>query len=414
MSDNILQAIDNIQSALATLDLADGVGTAHETLQAVNANIDAIRLSIDTRSVAEVTAQNTNFSDLIAAITALACSPVVNNYVTVQGGSGCCSGSSGCEPPSVPGSEGGDPPDGWEDPPGSPPSPGYPGTSVYYDRKCKVANAIHENVTNLISNLNDTPLSQLAFPLVSGAITLSIGLLGLPALIPGVAGTLVSYVSGIGITYWSWKDGIDLAQLLLDMDAVEQDLVCALYNSSNGNDALTAYMGVLETYGTSVANRAFLEAVVVIDLVNRLYFRTDDGEEATLENYTPPLSCNCANCTNYINVGTLVSDVGGTIEVNSEQHTDGKWYTQIWLWNDGQQSCGKYYTLSNFVLVSGTITYDGAIPKFRFYSENPPSSGSSGDVYNSNTFPAGSYNAVRWVIIKSTTEFAIRFDYVEE
>lgn len=365
-SDNILIAIDAIQAALATLDLASGEGTAFETLQSINDNIDAIRLSIDTRSEAEVTAQNTNFSDLIDAIAALACSPTVYNYVTVQGGSaGCC--GSGCEPPSLSGEEGDTPPDGWTDPPGVPSEPGLPGSSAYYSRKCKMANAIHENIVGLVSALNDAGLDDLTFPMLGAAIGFAIGFSTPVPLLDDVALTVVGFLSGLVLAYWSWKAGMDLAQLLLDLDACEDDLVCALYSSTDGQSALDAYLDVLDTYGTSVGNLAFLQAVIVIDLVNRLYFVKDPGEEAALETYTPSISCDCG-CTfvqidthDYTNGSNLV-DNGTNIEITAVYRpidVTNCYMAHVWFnatTSLGAAFCGSKRRITSIDILSGSIT----------------------------------------------------------
>jgi hypothetical protein len=216
-----------------------------------------------------------------------------------------------------------------------------------------MANAIHENIRGLISELNNAGLSGLTMPLLIIAITTLVGEISTPVpLLDGVIGVVVGMVASIALAYWTWKEGLDLAQLLLDLDANEQDLVCALYNSSNGNDALTAYLDTLDTYGTSAANLALLETVVVIDLVNRLYFAKDAGEEAALESYTGTVDCSgCGTCqwTVITGSGTILTD-NTPFVISSAENAEGNQDIIIGLL---PQHCSCAYTIE---VVSWTST----------------------------------------------------------
>src|SRR4030065_2703030 len=89
---NILDAIDQVIQALNDLatevsgnipDLAmieGNIQTVGDNLEGVSDAITAQTTTQETRSVAEVTAQNTNFSDLVAAINGLSlvCAPEIN------------------------------------------------------------------------------------------------------------------------------------------------------------------------------------------------------------------------------------------------------------------------------------------------------------------------------------------------
>lgn len=274
-------------------------------LETIGDNITAQTVVIETRSGAEVVAQTTNFNNLIAGLSSLAsrlspddasnlyavigaldlvanCSPDVNLSFMPNISVNCGGTGGGTEPPSQPGTEGGTPPPGWEPPP-----------TPVYDRKCRIANAIHDNYVEWITLMEayhvDTYTSALLIPLITllGALA---GEITTPVpIVDGVIGAVVGFLSGVAIAIV--EGGFDLSNLIPIMNNKKEDLVCALYNSTDVESGRTAYIQVLLDNGADITDVGLLGAAMVVDALNHLYFMKDQRVEAALDGYTGTVDC---------------------------------------------------------------------------------------------------------------------------
>lgn len=217
------------------------------------------------------------------------------------GGSGCggCGGI-GNQPPYEPAIEGETPPVGFEPVTDDSGTPAPPETPYYNTRKCKISNAIHEQVKEFFTKLNGVGIIQdlesvgvsptVAITLIIGYI---IGELSTPIpILDGAVGTVVGYI--IGIALKRLVGDVDLEALLVAFNDYEEDLVCALYNGKNTIQSTNDYLQVLADNGVSLVNRELVFAVLGTYVVNHVFFTSSDEIEAALDGYNGPIDC--SNC----------------------------------------------------------------------------------------------------------------------
>lgn len=286
-----LSAFNQIVTAINDLKIILETGTppvnVASILGNIQNNIESLEATLSARSQAETVAQNTNFADLITAIKSAQLS-----------GCGCCGGG-GYAPPSTEGVEGGDPPTNlsseivWATVEGAP-TQTTPGTSVYYNRKCKMANGLVEDVIGIIQVAKDAGLGpQLGFSIAMPLIGAILGAAG--GSIAGLVGGVVGGVAGavIGLAVAIVDEGVDLGLLLVELTNNQEDLVCALYNSSSPVDAWMNFDDVLDNNSVGIANRSVVSALLIVDVLDHLYFKGEEYLEAKLAGYTPPYPCDC-------------------------------------------------------------------------------------------------------------------------
>lgn len=211
---------------------------------------------------------------------------------TTPAASGCCAIGGGTYPPSDNGTEGDPPPENWED------LDDAPGSPAYQSRKCKMANYIHEQFEDYIDQLRIYDVDAYAGGMTVTLITLLGGVAGqaIFPLVGAVAGATIGFLVGLALVIID--GGFDLPDLITIMAANEDELVCALYNTTSSSDGIEAYIDILETGGASAADILFIRAIVAIDFLNYLFFKRDPAVEAALGEYTGPVTCDpgCDPC----------------------------------------------------------------------------------------------------------------------
>lgn len=321
--DDFVNALNNISVALTAMgdlselaNIATNINTVNTTLAGIGdlselanvaANVETLRATLEARSVAEVTAQNTNFTDLITAF---------NNYTPVQcscGGSGCssCGYIGGSQPASEPATEGQDPPINiggqivWKPVEGAPYG-GQPGSSAYYNRKCKAANALHSDVVTMITEMNKYWVVEDGFNAAFAALGFVIAQATTPLFI---LDDVIAVIVGLAldIVLALLDQGVDLSDLETALNNNAEDLVCALYNTSSSDNALIEYEAVLDNAGVSVGNQALVTTLLGVDALNYMFYKGQGYFETQLANYTPPISCTACGIELYLNWGTIVS-----------------------------------------------------------------------------------------------------------
>lgn len=269
-----------------------------ELIEFVGDNVESLRSTLETRSIAETTAQNTNFSDLITAINALTltCAPTINNNVTIP---------AQLPPIVIPDQDIALPPKQPITEPDSLPAEEQLPTKTY-DIKCRVANAIHENILTYWQNIYDNDVDDIANLVGTGGVSIVIGaifgLLGLMLSLPvAIVGIVLGAVTGLAASLAAeiaWGD-IDADQMINVLTDNGQDLVCALYTGYNYYEAKQQYLQVLSDNGLNASECNAIGLILIPDVVNNLFGLRSTimdyyGENfwAALDGYdSPPYTC---------------------------------------------------------------------------------------------------------------------------
>ncbi len=215
-----------------------------------------------------------------------------------QGGADACGCPGGSTQGSTNGTEGGTPPQFFDDPPDA-----YP-TAAYFSRKCKIANMNHEQVRAWLQAMKDGGVDAYigkglvgpaVFILLTTILGAVLGEISTPfPLIDALAGGVVGFIASIASVILA--QSFDLDTLIALIDANEDDLVCAFYAASTAQDAKDDYIQVLDDAGASAGALLLLQAVFVVDTLNALFFSSEENPdlETALAGYTPTIPCNCA------------------------------------------------------------------------------------------------------------------------
>lgn len=294
----ILKAIDEVINALN--DLAANFQpsqppdfTIIETnLEGVGDAVTALNTTIETRSIAETVAQNTNFDDLIAAIgqLSLVCAPEIN----VQSATPTINLS--CAPPIINIQTGTPTGTKLEDPPVSetdPPPPGSEPDPNIDNRKCKAANLIYDKVHYASSEMDRLGVDFFQ----NIGVVASAGIIGflLGGPIFGVLGVVVGIVS-------AFFAGADLGKIISAMDSRHDDLICALYNAANTTQARDDFLAILEEEGAiwefGEKELQLISYFFVNDYLKVLFQAVPEiNSEAILDGYAVSVDCSgCESC----------------------------------------------------------------------------------------------------------------------
>jgi hypothetical protein len=214
---------------------------------------------------------------LITAINNL--SLTVTNMIQVS-----CSQSSTCgtSPPQPAVAEGEAPPEGYSE--------------YAVSEKCKAANLVVDDLVTLLNQFEANSVEEIA-QLGIGALTalfvLVVALLptGPLALAVGVIGTVGSLIAFFLVQTVNLVDFIALIESLRD------DLVCALYNSTDNTSANADFRAVLAGGGATASALGLLDAINFVNGLTLLFFSKDDISAAwqvRLDGYTA--ITDCASC----------------------------------------------------------------------------------------------------------------------
>jgi len=250
--------------------------------------------------------------------------------------SGGCSGCGGCGNaggvgtgiPGLPTNSSDPPPTGWA-------NPGV----VTYNRKCRVANAIHQNITEWIRYLGEHDVDSFANKVIPITLALFVALLSewivelavevslLELTIGEVAGYLMSQAIGI------LRGDVDTEEILaiLEDEANQLDFICALYEPTGTDSVIAAYLQVCEDKGMSIANKDFVGIVFATDLAYYLFWAKEQFIEDQLATYEPTTPCDdCAqpewwNCL----YGTVFSVTDTDVVIDAALADDSSYFVGI-------------------------------------------------------------------------------------
>ena len=418
-TDNTL-AIDALNQAIVALNelvnqFNTGGGDPNSlaaNLELVAENIDATRVALETGQTAAISAQNTNFDELIAALQA----GCLTKYVTIQ--RGACGGGGiylgGTEIPSESGTE-------FDTPPGYfQATDEAAGSGPYYSRKCKVANATHDSYREWLQGWIDQGIDsileiQIATFGVLAGLALSAVLTPVPIL-DETAVVVVGFLAELGLAYIAIASDVDLQGIINIMDAHRGELVCALFDADDATQAQDDYMDILTNNGASFGDETLMRAMMVYDVLNNLFFKSSEAIEAGLETYTPPDDCSgCAStCENRLATGDNFLDTGSQISADSVPSSGSNFCSVYIDTTELLSHCGGTVTVSNFVTTAGTIDQSGqSNDAYRIHSPaNPPGPGEPGDLYSHKTDPPSTPIAgAAYIVLKSKYSFSVQFDY---
>jgi len=191
-----------------------------------------------------------------------------------------CTGEQGSVVESGNGDQGQTPPTGYTAP--------DPETT---DRKCRVANLIHDSMVALVDELAIMDVDQYAA--VGFVVTMGIVGAALGSALP-VAGTVIGavagIVSGIAIQLVTGGVALDLTDLGTLLSNNQDALVQSLYNATSADDARSAYTAILTAQGATVVEAGLISLALPNDLTNLLFFTREDLEPQIAE-YTGTVDC---------------------------------------------------------------------------------------------------------------------------
>lgn len=254
---------------------------------------------------------------------------VTTNVSCKCGGSGC--GGCGGGTTTTEGEEGGEPPIGWDPPEEETGTEIVPGTPLYQNRKCKLANIVHENLVAMFIKLRDNEvLSYVAeqwgssyLQIMTTMLSAIIGELATPIpILDGLIGAVVGYILGSLLELLIGELDINEIVDTISDPALQDDLVCAFYSSTSVWEARGNYVTVLQNNGMQLNNAAFVEGFLIAELLNIFFFTKSELAveiEAKLPDYVGPVDCSvCGGCESVlVDVGTITNLTANSITIQS-------------------------------------------------------------------------------------------------
>lgn len=276
--------------------------------------------------------------------------------------------------------------------------PGFNNRGEYEAYKCDVANAIIASIqadatwlltANIVTLTATAMVAAFLTPIPFDDILVLVGVavaLVAQGLLAGAAQEIINYIT-----------------------ANAETLVCILFDAADASEAETNLENNFSA-GLGITASTIVGSMINSDNMNPLF-----EKDTLFENNGATMSVDCVNCSGVCTnvIGVKVSDNGSTIVLEFEQPGN---IASILFNSDGSVTghCGQFYTLSNIQVISGTITPPGGQNEaWRFYSI-PPTPNSNGDVFTSDVTPGplDTFDNVAWVVLRSTTQAQVSFDYV--
>jgi len=405
LTDNEL-TIEALNQAIVALNeitgsLPGGVDTStiEDNLALAAQKIDDVRVVLETQSVAEITAQNTNFNDLIGVLGALqlVCQSITK--VSPQ------SYFDPIQQPADPGGEGIPAPEGFEEIEAP--------EQFIQDRRCFMANKIVDETANWLLQADALQLDEIGNVTFTSFMAIWIGGLVTLASESALLATITASVSGILSSIASYVYNnvglVEFSDIHTAMVNRRDDLVCALFEAQSVQFARGDFVAVLEDEGLDVVNRGFVANILPDSYMNHLFYKGDDQAEAE---YQLASGYDCDTCDDVcdLRANLIVSDDGTTLVLDAVQFPDA-WYAGVFFSaTEAYQPCPETFTITDVSITGGAM--NPLVPAgFRFYSGGQTA---VGDIYHGNTPPTSPLMGVRTALFKSSTYFRIQLDYVEE
>ena len=301
---------------------------------------------------------------------------------------------------------------------GTPPGPIGPITfdepeGTIVNRKCKVANLIHDTLADLIQTLDGHGVDTMAIYGVAVSLAIVAAILAVPTMV----GAILSAIAGasIALTVHLLYENVDLGALSTALSTHKQDLVCALYNAGSTADAQADYAQVLTDNGVSTANVALVKLILFDSTLAALFFSTSALTEDEINSH--PGTINCIDCGGCQLVQPTPADTGGGGTIEQIGPTSYRMYSVFNGVGDNTHRvgarfnfdygtsnwCGTVITL-NVTSVTGLTDPPGLTNAYRCWNQ------SFLLVYSNNTTPPTSQPNVAELVFMSGTAFSVEFD----
>src|SRR3972149_1874397 len=159
--------------------------------------------------------------------------------------------------------------------------------------KCKAANFVVDDILTLLGQLEANSveeISALGIGALAALFALVVALLptGPLALAVGVIGTVGSLIAFFLV------QTVDLEDFIALIESLREDLVCALYGSTDNVSANADFRSILESGGATASALALLDAINFVNGLTLLFFSKDDisvAWQARLDGYTAITDC---------------------------------------------------------------------------------------------------------------------------
>lgn len=210
-------------------------------------------------------------------------------------GTGCdsCSGGAGgtITPPES-GTEGETPPENYVD------IDDLPGTPPYQDRKCKVSEMLYNGVLSFVQKMAQLDVDTMFSVLGSGFVITAIGIIVAGLTGPIAIGlTVIGAITGIALRVIGFQ--VDFDGLVTIIENNKDDLICALYNASSGQEAGDDFLAVLTSGGANTAQTGVIGAVLTYASLNSLFFSVANGTatfEEDISGFEGTFNCGSCGC----------------------------------------------------------------------------------------------------------------------
>lgn len=409
LTDNQL-AIDALNQAIVALnELVDGSpGDQSVLIGDIANNIEAVRTEIETRSVAEVVAQNTNFQDLVGIIGALrlVCQSVtqVNQFNHFY--------------PNIPAPQSG----GGEGLPAPEPFEELPYDPIEHGtRKCFVATGLADEVPLVMRKWSAAGLdnaTETSFKILFGLYVAAVSLAASEsALIAGVMGTLDGTLLLLVNAAIAQSGNLDFVQIAQAFEDRREDMICAMMAASTTDEARSNVVAILTEEGVSLANKTYFASFYADGVLGHLFYSFEPVLEAE---YQAATNIDCSfcgqSCAVYVHpANNIVSDDGTTIRVGAAQtfigQGDAAYYVYIFFSvQPGPVQCEETFTVDNISVPSGTVTPHQPAT-WRLYTGL---NGTFGNLWHSHSMPTAPISGCRSIVVKSVTDFDVQLDRTED
>lgn len=216
------------------------------------------------------------------------------------------------EPVPTYGTQGQTPPANWE--------PGFysPGSSEYFDRKCRAANYILDGLDSILLEFAGTDIGSVGTTLGLGiAAGMVLAILSAPVAGPFAVAIGVIGAIAAGVSLFV-AGGINFVNLRSYLSANRGTMICSLFESTSAATAVDDLIADFDTAGATAVEKTFLRWLFDYSgATNTLFFSRPDIPALPTEVSDDCSAC-AQNCPEYnITLGTFVSDVSDVVTIDS-------------------------------------------------------------------------------------------------
>lgn len=271
--------------------------------------------------------------------------------------------------------EGDPPPEGWEAPEDE------VGSTEYQNRKCAIANLIHQWVVSSCEAWQNFGIDDIAAVVGAGGFAYVANALIEGFLVGAVFGWVVLVVGVVAAIATAFiYNSIDLSNIITILNANEDDFVCALYTSTSAAEAKANYLQIADDNGMSTGNYALLEAIFYVeDIFGQMFFNPTDPEraaalEAAIAGFSGGVDCGACACNEFVllwgsynsETGVLSSQPEGSGHTLAIMFNSSSW-AYDWLTTQ-EANCGPM-AIPEFGSITGGAPYTSVA--FQVYNDVP-------------------------------------------